>query len=230
MTLTIKPTPTICIATSLEIPNREHPSGTRRSEPPATPEAPHAENVAIILSRIAIGRVTWTPAVFAADRANVVMTAAAPSMLIVAPSGIDTEYISSSRPSSSQSSMLTGIFAAELLVKKAVTPLWRIHLKMSGYGLCFNVIPTISGLTTSATMSMEMTSTRTSSPYTVKISRPLVETASYTRPRIPNGAQLMIQRTTLDVPSARSSITFLVPSPAVLRAKPNMTAQNRIPM
>ena len=52
--------------------------------------------------------------------------------LIVEPRGMETEYISSSNPSFLQSSRLTGILAAELLVKKAVTPLSRMHLKISG--------------------------------------------------------------------------------------------------
>ena len=70
-----------------------------------------------------MGSVTCTPIVNAVESANVVITVAAPSMLMVDPRGIDTEYKSSSRPSSLQSSMLTGILAAELLVKNAVIPL-----------------------------------------------------------------------------------------------------------
>ena len=111
------------MATSLEIPNSEHARGTRRSEPPATPDVPQAEKVETTLSRIAMGSDTLAPVELAAVRAKVVMTAAAPSILMVDPRGIETEYISSSSPSSLQSSILTGILAAELLVKKAVTPL-----------------------------------------------------------------------------------------------------------
>ena len=44
----IKPTPTTCIATSLEIPNREQANGMSSKEPPATPEAPQAPIVAMI--------------------------------------------------------------------------------------------------------------------------------------------------------------------------------------
>ena len=111
------------MAISLEIPNREQARGTRSRDPPATPDVPQAEKVETTLSRMAMGSDTGTPVELAAVKANVVMTAAAPSMLMVEPSGIETEYMSSSRPSSLQSSMLTGILAAELLVKKAVTPL-----------------------------------------------------------------------------------------------------------
>ena len=44
-----------------------------------------------------------------------VIVMAAPSMLIVAPRGIVTEYVSRSSPISSQTFILTGILAAELL-------------------------------------------------------------------------------------------------------------------
>ena len=75
---------------------------------------------------------------------------AAPSMLIVAPSGIETEYISRSRPSSSQSSMLTGMLAAELRVKNAVTPLSRRQRIASGKPFLLINKVEIVGLTTSA--------------------------------------------------------------------------------
>lgn len=42
MTPTIKPVPTTCMAISSEMPNRLQARGTRRSEPPATPDAPQA--------------------------------------------------------------------------------------------------------------------------------------------------------------------------------------------
>ena len=57
----MKPTPTTCIATSLEIPNREHANGMRSKEPPATPEAPQAPIVAITDRRIAVGTSTMMP-------------------------------------------------------------------------------------------------------------------------------------------------------------------------
>ena len=66
ITLRMKPMPTICIAMSFGMPNSEHPSGTRRSEPPATPDVPHAESVAMKLRKIAIGSVTLAPTVKAA--------------------------------------------------------------------------------------------------------------------------------------------------------------------
>ena len=40
---------------SSEIPNREHAIGIRRSDPPATPEAPHADRAARRLRIIAVG-------------------------------------------------------------------------------------------------------------------------------------------------------------------------------
>lgn len=57
----IKPTPTTCIATSLEIPNREQANGMSSKEPPATPEAPQAPIVAMIDNRIAVGISTIIP-------------------------------------------------------------------------------------------------------------------------------------------------------------------------
>ena len=48
---------------SSEIPNREHAIGISRSDPPATPEAPHADNAARRLRMIAVGISTWIPSV-----------------------------------------------------------------------------------------------------------------------------------------------------------------------
>ena len=155
---------------------------------------------------------------------------AAPSMLIVAPSGIETEYISRSRPSSSQSSMLTGMLAAELLVKNAVTPLSRRQRIASGKPFLLINKVEIVGLTTSAEKSMQPTSSRRSFPYVVKIERPLVETLSKTIPQIPNGAKLMIQRTAVDTASEMSFRACFVVSLAFLDARPRTTAQKRIPM
>ena len=49
-TPTIKPTPTTCMAMSLEMPNKLHASGINNKEPPAIPEAPQAETAAMILN------------------------------------------------------------------------------------------------------------------------------------------------------------------------------------
>ena len=51
----INPTATTCMEMSSEIPNREHAIGIRRSDPPATPEAPHADRAARRLRIIAVG-------------------------------------------------------------------------------------------------------------------------------------------------------------------------------
>ena len=124
----INPTPTTCIAKSLEIPNREHASGIKSNEPPATPEAPHALTADRTHNIIAVPRSTETPSVLAAANVKIDMVTAAPPMLMVAPRGIDIEYVSLSRPSSSQSLMFTGMFAAELLVKNAVIQIGRAHV------------------------------------------------------------------------------------------------------
>ena len=91
MTPTMNPTPTTCMATSAEMPNSEQAIGIRRSEPPATPDVPAAPSAAIMLSRTATGRKTWIPSVCAAASVMTVIVIAAPSMLMVAPRGMETE-------------------------------------------------------------------------------------------------------------------------------------------
>ena len=76
---------------SLEIPKREHATGIKRREPPAIPDAPHAESVAKILNTIAVGMLTLIPSVYAAAKVITVIVIAAQSILIVEPSGMDTE-------------------------------------------------------------------------------------------------------------------------------------------
>ena len=51
----MKPTPTTCMATSLEMPNREQAKGIKRREPPATPEAPQAPIAAMMDKRMVVG-------------------------------------------------------------------------------------------------------------------------------------------------------------------------------
>lgn len=87
----IYPTPTIAIAVSCGIPKSEHAMGMRSSDPPAIPDVPHAAKVARNESTIADATSTLTPTVFAAVIVIMVMTTAAPSMLIVDPNGMDTE-------------------------------------------------------------------------------------------------------------------------------------------
>ena len=80
-----------CMEMSSEIPNREHAIGIRSRDPPATPDAPHADSAARRLKMIAVGISTWIPSVNAVAMVMTVIVIAAPSMLIVAPSGIVTE-------------------------------------------------------------------------------------------------------------------------------------------
>ncbi len=75
---------------SFEMPNRLQLSGINSSEPPATPDAPHADSAATILSSSAVGRSTLIPSVWVAASVRTVIVMAAPPMLIVAPSGIET--------------------------------------------------------------------------------------------------------------------------------------------
>ena len=87
----MKPTPTTCMAISLEMPNSEQAMGMSSSEPPATPEAPHAPKADMMDSRMAAGTETCMPSVLAAASVMMVMVMAAPSILMVAPSGMETE-------------------------------------------------------------------------------------------------------------------------------------------
>ena len=91
MTPMTNPTPTTCIAISLEIPKRLQATGIRRREPPAIPEAPQAEIAATTLRTKAVAKSTGIPKVFTAARVKTLIVIAAPAMLIVEPSGIETE-------------------------------------------------------------------------------------------------------------------------------------------
>ena len=152
------------MAISLEMPNREQAIGISNSEPPATPDAPQAASVDNTLKNSAVGKSTAIPIVCTAASVIMEIVMAAPSILIVAPSGIDTEYISLSSPSFSHNAILTGIFAAELLVKNAVRPLSRIQRNTKGYGLHRKEIATTMGLITSAAINIQDTSNATSFP------------------------------------------------------------------
>ena len=81
---------TICIATSLLILNKLHAIGTNGSAPPGMPEAPHAPITAIITSKKAVMKSTWMPNVCTAASVRIVMVIDAPSIFMVAPSGMVT--------------------------------------------------------------------------------------------------------------------------------------------
>src|SRR5699024_12872228 len=83
------------------------------------------------------------------------MVTAAPPILIVAPSGIEIEYVSFSRPSLRHRLMFTGMFAAELLVKNPVMALSRNTVNTSGYGFWRMAMNTMSGFKTNATKSIQ---------------------------------------------------------------------------
>src|SRR5690606_41509825 len=86
-----KPTPTTCIATSFEIPNRLQAKGMSNREPPATPAAPQALTAATTLNSNAVKISTWIPNVLTAANVRTVMVTAAPAMVMVAPRGIEIE-------------------------------------------------------------------------------------------------------------------------------------------
>ena len=87
----MKPMATAIIATSLPIPKNEQAMGMSNSEPPATPEAPQAPSVATTPRNRAEAKLTSTPSVCAIANEKTVIVTAAPSMLMVAPSGMLTE-------------------------------------------------------------------------------------------------------------------------------------------
>ena len=199
-------------------------------EPPATPEAPHAAKVEITHNMIVTGNGTDIPIVWQVARVITVIVIAAPSILIVEPSGILIEKKSLSIPSLSHRFMFTGMFAAELLEKNAVIPLSRRHVKTNGYGLRLNAIPEIKGSVTKATNAIHPTSNKTNWPYSVKILKPLWETEVNTKPMIPIGAHCIMKRTTLVTASAMSVITsFVVSLATIFKAIPKIIDQNRIP-
>ncbi len=106
--------------------------GISSREPPATPEAPQAPRALMARQHDGSRQRDLNTQRVAAASVMMVMVMAAPSMLMVAPSGMETEYISLSSPSFSHKAIFTGIFAAELRVKKAVRPDSRRQQKTSG--------------------------------------------------------------------------------------------------
>ena len=73
----IKPTPTICIATSFGIPNRLAANGISNSDPPATPDAPQALIAARILRMRAVPKSTGIPKVWTAAKVRTEIVTAA---------------------------------------------------------------------------------------------------------------------------------------------------------
>ena len=128
----MNPTPTACMDTSGLIPNNEHAIGISNSDPPATPDAPHAPTVEIIHNTIVTGNGTDIPKVWQTAKVITVIVIAAPSMLIVEPNGILIEKKSLSKPKRSHNCIFTGMFAAELLEKNAVIPLSLKQVKTKG--------------------------------------------------------------------------------------------------
>ena len=168
--------------------------------------------------------------VVAAASAMVEIVIAAPAMLTVDPSGMEIEYVSSSRFSFLQSSMLTGILAAELLVKNAVIKLSFKQVNTSGYGFLRTHINVTSGLMIKATTAILPTRTAISFPYSTSAPSPCSEMVPKIRPMIPKGAQLITHCTATETASEISSRAFFVPGPAFLRATPKMMAHARMPM
>ena len=119
-----------------------------------------------------MARSTWIPSVDTAAKAITVIVMAAPPMLIVAPSGMEMEYVSGVISKRFAKSMFTGMFSAELRVKKAVTPDSRRQRNTNGYGLRFMTIATISGLMISATANIHPNRTNNNLPYVSNAPKP----------------------------------------------------------
>lgn len=121
------------------------------------------------------------------------------------------------------------MLAAELLVKKAVKPLSLAHLEINGYGFFRRQIPTMRPLVINSWNNIHPTKRRINLPYWVKILIPLVDTELNTSPIIPIGAKLMIQRTTVETPSARSFKTCFVAGVDFFKATPMIADQVNTP-
>src|SRR5690625_579627 len=186
-----KPIATTCIATSSEIPSKLHANGISNNDPPATPDAPAAETADKTIKITAVNKSTFTPNVCAAAIDKTEIVTAAPAILIVAPKGIETAYVSLFTFNFSAKFIFTGIFAAELLVKNAVTPLSFNTVKTSGYGFFRVAIKTIIGFITNAINNIVPTKIIIKRPYSPKAAKPVVDTVSNTIPKIPIGAKLI---------------------------------------
>lgn len=92
------------------------------------------DRAARTLKMMALGISTEIPRVCAVARVITVMVIAAPSILMSHLTGWLRSRYPYPAPFPLQVSMLIGMFAAELLVKKAVMALFFKHLKISGYG------------------------------------------------------------------------------------------------
>ena len=130
----INPMPTTCMAMSFEILKNEQARGISIREPPAIPDVPQAQMTETMHIKKDVPKLTSIPRVFTAAMVMITMVTAAPDMLMVQPKGIEMEYDSLGIRSFSQRARLTGIFAAEDLVKNAVIPEFRTEVITSGYG------------------------------------------------------------------------------------------------
>ena len=153
------PIATTCMAVSEEIPNKPHATGINSSDPPATPDAPHAVTTDTTDNTTIVKKSTSIFNVFTVAKVKMVMVTAAPAILMVAPSGMDTLAVDSETPRRFAKSKFTGIFAAELRVKNAVIPLSSKHLNTNGYGFFFITMATKIGLITNATKAIVATKT-----------------------------------------------------------------------
>ena len=87
----MKPTATTCAEMAGSMLKSEQARGMSMSEPPATPEVPQAPMAAMMHSRMESTGSTTMPSVLHAAMVMMAMVMEAPAMLMVAPSGMETE-------------------------------------------------------------------------------------------------------------------------------------------
>ena len=118
------------------IPNSEQARGINNNEPPATPEAPQADNVATKLNSRAVGMSIGIPKVAAVAIVITVIVIAAPSIFIVAPRGIETHYYT-------DNSLDLGACVNKALVKKIPYTTNRGLLRSRFYVINHTIAPAI---------------------------------------------------------------------------------------
>src|SRR5699024_12415596 len=109
MTPMTNPIATTCMAISSEIPSKLQAKGINNNDPPATPEAPVADTADKTIKITAVNKSTFTSNVLAAAIDNIEIVTAAPAILMVAPNGIETAYVSLSNFYFSAKAIFTGI-------------------------------------------------------------------------------------------------------------------------
>ena len=188
----MNPTPTTCIATSFGIPKRLQASGIRRSDPPATPEAPAALAAARAHRISAVGKFYVDIQCMCCGKCHggdcnssschidscAKWNGDGVSILV------QTKILAEFHVDRNVGSRASGEECCQSTVFQATKYKWVWVLRRK--------INVISGFIISATKSMVPTSTQIRRPYPRRTSSPCSEIVVKISPMIPNGAQLMI--------------------------------------